>query len=128
MLIAISAHVYAQPSYPSKAIRFIVPSTAGANRDLSARLLGQKLTEAWGQNVIVDNRPGGNTLVGSEALVKATPDGHTLLLVDISHLINGLVVPNYPYNALKVFSAVGTFNNSPYVLTINPSLPISDLK
>jgi tripartite-type tricarboxylate transporter receptor subunit TctC len=128
MLMALAADACAQPTYPSKAIRLIVPSTAGANRDLSARLLGQKLAEAWGQNVIVDNRPGANTLVGSEALVKATPDGHTLLLVDVSHLINGLVVPNYPYNALKVFAAVGTFNNSPYVLTINPSLPVSDLK
>ena len=128
MLVALAADACAQPTYPSKAIRLIVPSPPGANRDLSARLLGQKLAEAWGQNVIVDNRPGGNTLIGSEALVKATPDGHTLLLVDVSHLINGLVVPNYPYNALKVFAAVGTFNNSPYVLTINPSLPVSDLK
>ncbi len=64
MLMALAADACAQPTYPSKAIRLIVPSTAGANRDLSARLLGQKFAEAWGQNVIVDNRPGGNTLVG----------------------------------------------------------------
>lgn len=118
----------AQPSYPSKAIRLIVPSMPGANRDLSARLLGQKLTESWGQQVIVDNRPGGNTLVGSEALVRAAADGHTLLLVDISHLINGLVVPNYPYNVFKVFAPVATFNNSPYVLAASPALPVNDLK
>jgi tripartite-type tricarboxylate transporter receptor subunit TctC len=95
MLMTLAAAAGAQRHYPSKSIRLIVPSTPGANRDLSARLLGQKLTEAWGHQVIVDNRPGGNTLVGSDALVKATPDGHTLLLVDISHLINGLVVPHY---------------------------------
>jgi tripartite-type tricarboxylate transporter receptor subunit TctC len=128
VLMVLAAAAGAQQSYPGKAIRFIVPSTPGANRDLTARLLGQKLTESWGQQVIVDNRPGGNTLVGSEALAKSTPDGYTLMLLDISHLINALVVPNYPYNALKVFAPVATLNNSPYVLAISPSLPVNDLK
>ena len=128
VLMALCGTAGAQQSYPSKSIRFIVPSTTGANRDLTARLLGQKLTESWGQQVIVDNRPGGNTIVGSDALVRSAPDGYTVLLVDMTHLINPLVVLNYPYDALKVFASVATVNNSPYVLTINPSIPANDLK
>lgn len=128
VLMALCGSVSAQQSYPSKSIRFIVPSTTGANRDLTARLLGQKLTESWGQQVIVDNRPGGNTIVGSDALVKAAPDGYTILLVDMTHLINPLVVANSPFDALKVFASVATVNNSPYVLTINPAIPANDLK
>lgn len=128
VLIALCSTVGAQQSYPSKSLRFIVPSTTGANRDLTARLLGQKLTESWGQQVIVDNRPGGNTIVGSDALVKSAPDGHTILLVDMTHLINPLVVPNYPFDAAKVFAPVATVNNSPYVLTIHPAIPANELK
>ena len=128
VLMALCGSVGAQQSYPSKSIRFIVPSTTGANRDLTARLLGQKLTESWGQQVIVDNRPGGNTIVGSDALVKSAPDGHTILLVDMTHLINPLVVANYPFDATKVFASVATVNNSPYVLTIHPAIPVNDLK
>src|SRR5215207_6741571 len=118
VLMALGADACAQPTYPSKAIRLIVPSTAGGNRDLSARLLGQKFAEAWGQNVIVDNRPGGNTLVGSEALVKATPDGHTLLLVDVSHLVNGLGA-QLPVQRAQGVSRSRHLNNSH---TFSPSI------
>jgi tripartite-type tricarboxylate transporter receptor subunit TctC len=127
MLIAAPAPACAQRGYPSKPMRLIVASTTGASSDLSGRLIAQKLSESWGQQVIVDNRPGANGVIAGEALVKAAPDGHTLLQVTVTHLINGLVVPKLPYDTVKDFAPVATFTNSPYVLTVNAALPVQNL-
>src|SRR5689334_14479807 len=78
----------AQATYPTRPIRLIVPFPPGGSTTIVARILGQRLTDSWGQQVVVDNRGGGNTIIGSEALVKAQPDGHTILLVTSTHVIN----------------------------------------
>ena len=108
-------------------MRLLVASTTGASSDLSGRLIAQKLTESWGQQVIVDNRPGGNSIIAGEALVKAAPDGHTLLLVTVTHIINPLVLSKLPFDVTKDFAPVATFTNSPYVLTVNAAQPANNL-
>src|SRR6188474_174084 len=86
-LIAVCGFALAQPSFPSKPIRIIIPFSPGGTNDILARHLAPKLTETLGQQAIVDNRPGGNTVIASEALLKAPPDGHTLLLPGNSHVL-----------------------------------------
>ena len=89
----------AQQTYPSKAIRFIVPYAAGGSVDPLVRLFTVKLTESLGQPMIVDLRPGGNTIIGSEVVAKAAPDGYTFLVMTVpNHAINALLIPNLPYD------------------------------
>ena len=123
---ATAAH--AQQTFPSKPIRFIVPYGPGASTDNVTRIYGQKMLEAWGQSVIVDNRPGGNTVIGSEALVKAPPDGYTILLVVNTHAINPLLIANLPYDPIKDFAPVATIGAQEYVMAIHPSVPANNLK
>ena len=105
-LLAAAGHVYAQgaASYPSKPVRIIVPFPSGGPSDVQARVIGQKLSDTWGQAVIVDNRPGANTIIGAEAVAKATPDGHTLLLaIDSTLVMNQSLYSKLPYDPIKDF-------------------------
>ncbi len=127
VLIAIAGLAAAQQVYPSKSIRFIVPFPPGGTTDQLARLIGQKLTESWGQQVIVDNRPGGNTIIGSEALVKSPADGYTIFLTSIAHVIIPSLLPT-PYDAIKDFAAVATIASNELVLVLHPSVPANTLQ
>jgi tripartite-type tricarboxylate transporter receptor subunit TctC len=117
----------AQSPYPSKMIRLILPYAPGGSTSAVGRLIGHKLTESWHQQVLVDNRPGGNTMIGSEALVKSPPDGYTLLLVTSTHTINPSVLKT-PYDAIKDFAPVTTLTRSPIGLVVHPSLPVKSLR
>lgn len=117
-----------QPAYPNKQIRILLPFPAGGSTDPIARLLGQKLTENWGQPTIIDNRPGGNTIIGTEALTKAPADGHTLLYTASTHVINSLLIPNMPYDSVKDFQPVATLVRSDFVLVVHPSVPARSLQ
>ncbi len=108
VLIAHANPAAAQQTYPTKPIRFILPNAPGGSNDVVARLVGEKLTASWNQQVIVDSRPGGNNVIAAEALLKSTPDGHTILLVTAAHAINPLLFPRQPYDAIKDFAAVAT--------------------
>src|SRR3977135_2720054 len=88
----------AQPAYPTKPIRFIVPFPPGGSTDPMARLAATKLSERWGQTVVVDNRPGGNTIIGTEAVAKAAPDGYTILLASSALLTAPSLILRLPYN------------------------------
>ncbi len=116
----------AYPPFPSKPIRIISPYPAGGTTDILSRLVGPKLTEAWGQPVIVDNRPGGNTIIGTEAMVKSPPDGYTLLCILSSHVIVPNLAPT-PYDVIKDFAAVATITSAQLVLVIHPSVPAKNL-
>jgi len=119
----------AQPTYPSKAVRFIVPYAAGGSVDPLVRLFTMKLTENLGQPMIVDLRPGGNTIIGTEAVAKSAPDGHTFLVMTVpNHAINALLIPNLPYDSVKDFAPVATVSTSDYVLVVHPSVPADNLK
>ncbi len=105
-LLAAAGHVYAQgaASYPSKPGRITVPFPSGGPSDVQARVIGQKLSDTWGQAVIVDNRPGANTIIGAEAVAKAAPDGHTLLLaIDSTLVMNQSLYSKLPYDPIKDF-------------------------
>jgi len=121
-----SADVLAQ-AYPNKPIRMIVPYPPGGGLTPTARLIGQKLTESWGQQVLVDNRAGANTVIGTEAVAKAAPDGYTLLFQANSHLLTPLLLPT-PYDAVRDFSPIATLTVSEFGLVVHPSVRAGNLQ
>jgi tripartite-type tricarboxylate transporter receptor subunit TctC len=125
---SLSLPASAQANYPNHPIRILVPFPAGGSTDPLARLIGQKLTDAWGQAVIVDNRPGGNTVIGTEALTKYPADGHTLLYTASTHVINSILMPSLPYDSVKDFQPVCLIVRSEFVLVVHPSVPANNLQ
>ena len=122
-----AAPVFAQ-GYPSKSIRILVPFVPGGATDILARLVGQNLTQAWGQQVVIDNRPGANGIVAAELTAKAIPDGHTLLFVAIGHAINPLLQKDLPYDTEKDFTPVSLAAVLPLIVTVHPSVPVTNVK
>ena len=119
---------HAQP-YPAKPIRIIVPYAPGGTSDILARQIGPKLTEAWGQPVIVENKPGANGNVGADFVAKSAPDGYTLLLTDLGGLvISASVYPKLPFDPSKDFSPVAMVSYSPHVLAVHPSVKANSVK
>lgn len=114
-------------TYPSRPVRIVMPFTAGGSTDLLARVLAQKLTERWGQQTIVENRPGAATIVASEFVAKAPPDGHTLLFVTTAFAINPGLYPKLPYDTLKDFAPVILISTSANTLVAHPALPVSGM-
>jgi tripartite-type tricarboxylate transporter receptor subunit TctC len=114
--------------YPSKPVRIIVPFPPGAFNDQLARVLSQKLHERWGQPVVVDNRPGGATVIGTELAAKAPPDGYTLLVVSFAFAVNPSLQTHLPYDTLKDFTPVVLAATTPNVLVVNPSVPARSVK
>jgi len=121
------ASAIAQQAYPNKPIRIIVPFAPGGSTDLLARTIGQKLPESWGQPVLVDNRPGGSTIIGSDALVKSKPDGYTVMAMSISFVSTALLSPT-PYDAIKDFTPVASLVSSELVMALHASLPAKNLQ
>ena len=116
-------------AYPTKAIRIVVPFSPGGTSDILARTLGTKLTEAWGQPVLVENKAGATGNVGADFVAKAPADGYTLLLTDLSVLsINQSVFANMPYDGIKDFSPVIMVAYSPHALGVHPSVPVNSVK
>ena len=115
--------------YPSKPIRIVVAYTPAGTTDILARAIGQKLTEAWGQPVIIDNRPGANGNIGTEYAAKATADGYTLLMTTAAvHAINPSLYRKLGFDAVKDFSAISLVASVPNVLVVNNTLPVKDVK
>jgi tripartite-type tricarboxylate transporter receptor subunit TctC len=115
-------------SYPSKPIRLIVPYAAGGTSDILARQIGPKLTDAWGQPVVVENKTGANGNVGADFVAKSAPDGYTLLITDLGGLvISASVYPQLPFNPAKDFSPVVMVSYSPHVLAVHPSVGVKDV-
>ena len=116
-------------SYPNKPIRIVVPYPAGGTSDILARAIGQKLSDAWSQPVVVDNKPGANGNVGADIVAKAAPDGYTLLLADIGSLaISPSVYPTLPFDPTKDFAPVSMVAYSPHILVVHPSVPVASVK
>ena len=123
-----AAAAYAQP-YPAKPIRLIVPYAAGGTSDILARQIGPKLTDAWGQPVVIENKTGANGNVGADFVAKSAPDGYTLLLTDLGGLaISASVYPQLPFNPAKDFSPVVMVSYSPHVLAVHPSVGVNDVR
>ena len=124
LLAVLGGNVAAQQEYPSKPIRIIVPFPPGGSNDFLARLFAPKLTEMLGVQVIVDNRGGGNTIIGNEAVARSAPDGYTLLLVGSSHVYIPLLYPKIPYDTLNDFVPVAGIARGELILVVHPSLPV----
>jgi tripartite-type tricarboxylate transporter receptor subunit TctC len=119
----------AQQDYPSKPITLVVPFAPGGSSDLISRLIAQKLTEAWKQQVIVDNRPGGAGVIGMQAVARAAPDGYTFILGHIGTLaVNPAMFAKLPYDPVKDFIPVSLVATVPNVIVVNPDVPAKDLK
>lgn len=116
-------------TYPTKPIRVIVPYAAGGTSDILARQIGPKLSETWGQPVVVENKPGANGNVGADFVAKSTADGYTLLLTDLGGLvISASVYPQLPFNPSKDFTPVVMVSYSPHVLAVHPSVAAKDVR
>jgi tripartite-type tricarboxylate transporter receptor subunit TctC len=129
MLIAVAAGIIAASAamaqtYPSKPIRFIVPYPAGGGTDIVARLVAAKMTVSMGQPVVVDNKPGASTIIGSDMLAKAAPDGYTVGLITDSHAINQIFFTKLPYDSIRDFEPVTQLVFVPLVLVTHPSLNV----
>ncbi len=118
----------AQTNYPAKPIRVIVPYPAGGTSDILTRMIGQKLTESWGQQVISDTRPGANGNIGVEMLVRSSPDGYTLTLMDVGNLsISPSMYTKLPFDILRDLVPITTVTFSPYLLCAHPSVPVKSV-
>jgi tripartite-type tricarboxylate transporter receptor subunit TctC len=122
LLIPLCASTYAA-DYPQRPIRLIVPFAAGGGLEITARSIGQKLTEKRGQSIVIDNRPGAATIVGSEIAAKASPDGYTLLMITTTFAINPSLYGKLPYDPVREFAPVTQINSVPNILVVNPSIP-----
>jgi len=124
---AMSAHA-AETNFPTKPIRFIVPTTPGGGSDPIARAIGTKYSAAWGQQVVVDNRPGAGMTIGIDLVAKAMPDGHTMVLVNPSHAINATLMKKLPYDAVRDLTPVTVIATQPLVMVVSQSLPVKNVR
>jgi tripartite-type tricarboxylate transporter receptor subunit TctC len=115
-------------SYPSHPVRIIVPFAAGGPADIYARFVGQRLQEALGQPFVVEDRPGGGSVLGTDAVAKSAPDGYTLLMMSNTHTVNESLISNKPFQLLRDFAPVAPVNYSDLVLVVHPSVPANTLK
>ena len=123
---AVPGAAYAQ-GYPSKTIRYVVPFPPGGITDMMARTIGQKTSEAWKQSVVVDNRPGGNALIGADLVAKSSPDGYTWLAMTITHTVNATLFSQAPYSFTKDLKAVSVLGSLPMVVVVPQGLPVKSL-
>ena len=115
-------------TYPGKPIRVIVPFAPGGSTDILARMVGQKLTEAWGQQVIVENRPGGGTVIGTDLVAKSAPDGYTLVMTSTSTATAPSLVRKLPYDTLRDLAPVIRLVSTPNALVVHPSVPARSVR
>jgi tripartite-type tricarboxylate transporter receptor subunit TctC len=127
-LICGATHCALAEGYPSKPIRIIVPYPPGGFNDTLARTLGQQLTEKWGQPVIVDNRPGGGSTIGTNLAAKSAADGYTLLIVSFAFAVNPALYAALPYDTGKDFTPVVLAASTPNLLVVNPGLQVTSVK
>ena len=119
--------VHAQ-NYPVRPVRMIVPFSPGGATDVPARILAQRLSEAFGHQIVIDNRPGAGGVLGADAVAKAPPDGYTLLLTATTHVISASLYKKLPYDAIRDFAPVMLIGSGPNVLTVHPSLPAKNVR
>jgi tripartite-type tricarboxylate transporter receptor subunit TctC len=126
--LGFAASAQPAPAYPAKPIRLVVPFAPGGITDILARALGQRLAEAWGQQVVVENRPGANSQVGAEVVARAAPDGYTLMVsADTTFVMNPHLYGKVTYDALADFVPVSGLGVSPQALVVHPGVPAADV-
>lgn len=118
----------ARAEFPERPIRILVPFVPGGGTDILARMIGQKLTQAWGKQVVIDNRAGANGIVAAELTAKANPDGHTLMFVAIGHAINPLLQKKLPYDPEKAFQPISLTAILPLLMVVHPSVKVTSVQ
>ena len=119
--------VHAQ-AYPNKPVKLIVPFGPGGFTDVVARIIGQRLSVALGQQFVIENKAGAGSTIGTDFVAKSAPDGYTLVMISTTHVISPWIYKNMPYDPLKSFTAVSKLVDSPYVLLVNPKVPATNVK
>lgn len=128
LLLSATAHTTCAQTFPSRPVRIVVPFSAGGGVDVVARMVAPRLSEAWGQQVIVDNRAGGGSVIGTEVVARSAPDGHTLLLTAPPFTTNAALMPKLPYDPHGDFAPVILATVAPLILVVHPSLPARSVK
>jgi tripartite-type tricarboxylate transporter receptor subunit TctC len=132
-LMALALFALASPqawaqSWPDRSIRIVVPFAAGGPADVYARVLAQRLAGPLGQLIVVENKPGAGSVLGTDGVAKSPPDGYTLLMMSNTHTVNETLVPNKPYELMRDFAPIAPVNYSDLLLVLHPSVPAKDLK
>jgi tripartite-type tricarboxylate transporter receptor subunit TctC len=128
LLLALAATLAQAQSYPSRPIKIIVPFGAGGPADIFARFLGKEMEGPLGQPVVVEDKPGGGSIIGSDAVAKSAPDGYTLLMMSNTHTVNETLIPKKPFVLLRDLAPVAPVNYSDLLLVVHPSVPAKNLK
>jgi tripartite-type tricarboxylate transporter receptor subunit TctC len=127
LAIAIAAPALSQP-YPSRTARIVVPFAVGGPADIYARFIGAKLQDSLGQPLVIEDRPGGGSIVGTEVVAKSAPDGYTLLMMSNTHTVNETLIPKKPFDLMRDLAPISGVNYSDLLMVIHPSVPASNLK
>src|SRR5207344_3187902 len=114
--------------FPAKPVRILVPYAAGGAVDVLARTIGQSLSKTWGQQPVIENRPGAGGIVASQALTQSAPDGYTLILVASGHPLNQFIYPKVPYDTFKDFTAITEVASSPLAIVVQKDSPLKNLE
>lgn len=125
---ALSISAAQAQTYPAKPVRIVVGFPPGSGTDIVTRVVAQKLSELWGQQVIVDNRPGAGANIAADLVAKAAPDGYTLLVAQNALAISPALYPKLPYDATRDLTAIGSIGAAPHILVVHPSLPVKSVK
>jgi tripartite-type tricarboxylate transporter receptor subunit TctC len=130
--ITITAILFAPPTvaqtYPSKSIRMVVPFAAGGNTDIIARIVAPEMSRQFGQQMVIDNRGGGGSVIGTEIVAKSLPDGYTLLMVSAAHVINPAMIKKLPYDSIRDFTPISVVADVPTAFVVHPALPVKNVK
>ena len=126
-LLCCGAAAWSQP-YPSKPLRLVVPYAVGGSADVYGRILAAKLSETLGHPMVVENRPGGGAIVGTDAVAKSAPDGYTVLMMSNTHAVNETLIPKKPYDLMRDLAPVTGVNYQDLLLAVHPSVPASNVK
>ena len=128
LVVAVATAIAHADSYPARPIRWVVPVPAGSSGDFVTRIVSQKMSESWGQQIIIDNRSGGAAVIGSDIVAKATADGYTLGTLLTPHVVNPFVLKNLPYDTPRDFTPVTLMVTVPNVMTMHPGVPATTLQ
>ena len=127
LLLSVNSTAWSQ-AYPARAVRIVVPFATGGPADIYARFVGAKLQEALGQPFVIEDRPGGGSIVGTDAVAKSPPDGYTLLMMSNTHTVNETLIPKKPFDLMRDLAPISGVNYSDLLMVIHPSVPAGSLK
>src|SRR5204863_10059879 len=128
LVFAFSAFCAWAQNYPSHPVKVIVPYAVGGSADVYGRFLAAKLSETMGQPFVIENRPGGGAVIGTDAVAKSAPDGYTILVMSNTHTVNETLIPKKPYDLMRDLAPITGNNYSDLLMVVHPSVPANNLK